>query len=138
MVSRNVQISPDLSAMGPSLPVKVIFKNERRTGHLQVPARDKEMLTTYTNHAAIRSQQRGIPPLVSDWLIDYGNEEFNGHGGVVRYFSTTGIRQLEGEIGKRPVQQMSEFLRCYLVQASGNGSIITVGKRHAKKHIWRH
>jgi hypothetical protein len=45
---------------------------------------------------------------------------------------------LEGEIGKKPVQQMSEYLRCYLVQANDNGSIITVGKRHAKKHIWRH
>lgn len=71
------------------------------------------MLTNYTNHAAIRSQQRGIPPVISDWLLAYGEEEFNGHGVVVRYFSTTGIRQLEGEIGKKPVQQMSEYLRHY-------------------------
>ncbi len=96
------------------------------------------MLTTYTNHAAVRSQQRGIPSVISDWLIAYGDEEFDGHGGVVRYFSTTGIRQLEAEVGKRPVQRMSEYLRCYLVQANDNGAIITVGKRHAKKHIWRH
>jgi hypothetical protein len=33
---------------------------------------------------------------------------------------------------------MSEYLRCYLVQTSDNGSIITVGNRHAKKRIWRH
>lgn len=96
------------------------------------------MPTTYTNHAAIRLQQRGIPPVISDWLLAYGEEEFNGHGVIVRYFSTNAIRQMIGEIGKEPVQRMSEYLRCYLVQANENGSIITVGKRHAKKHIWRH
>lgn len=96
------------------------------------------MLATYTNHAAVRSQQRGIPPIITDWLIDYGDEEFNGHGCIVRYFSPDGIRLMEGEIGKRPVRQMNEYLRCYLIQDSDSGSIITVGKRHAKKHIWRH
>lgn len=96
------------------------------------------MLTAYTKHASVRSQQRGIPPLVSDWLDAYGDEKFDGRGGVVRYFSATGIRQLEDEVGAKPVQKMAEYLRCYLVQASDNGSIITVGKRHAKKHIWRH
>lgn len=96
------------------------------------------MLNTYTKHAAVRSQQRGIPPVVSEWLIDYGNECFDRHGGVLRYFSTTGIRQLEAEIGKKPVQQMSEYLRCYLVQDTENGAIITIGKRYANKRIWRH
>lgn len=96
------------------------------------------MLTSYTNHAAVRSQQRGIPPIVSEWLIAYGNERFDGHGGVVRYFSATGIRELEDDVGAQPVQKMAEYLRCYLVQASDSGAIITIGKRHAKKHIWRH
>ena len=96
------------------------------------------MLTSYTNHAEIRLQQRGIQPVVSDWLLAYGEEEFSGHGVIVRYFSSNGIRQMIGEIGKEPVQRMSEYLRCYLIQANDNGSIITIGKRHAKKHIWRH
>jgi hypothetical protein len=95
------------------------------------------MLTTYTKHAAVRSQLRGIPPLISDWLLAYGDEEFDGRGGVVRYFSSTGIHQLMDEVGEKPVQKMAEYLRCYLVQASDNGSVITVGKRHAKKHICR-
>lgn len=96
------------------------------------------MLTTYTKHAEVRSQQRGIPAVVSDWLIAYGDEEFDGRGGVIRYFSSTGIRQLENEVGEKQVKEKSEYLRCYLVQANDTGSIITVGKRHAKKHIWRH
>ena len=96
------------------------------------------MLTTYTNHAAIRSQQRGIPPVIGDWLIAYGEEEYDGRGGVVRYFSTTGIREMEYEVGVKPIQKMAEYLRCYLVQDSDTGSVITIGKRHANKHIWRH
>lgn len=96
------------------------------------------MHTTYTKHAAVRSQQRGIPTVVSDWLIAYGDEEFDGRGGVIRYFSATGIRQLENEVGAKQFKEKSEYLRCYLVQANDTGSIITVGKRHAKKHIWRH
>lgn len=96
------------------------------------------MLTSYTKHADVRSQQRGIPPVVSDWLIAYGDEEFDGRGGVVRYFSATGIRQLEDGVGAKLVKEKSEYLRCYLVQANDTGAIITIGKRHAKKHIWRH
>ncbi len=96
------------------------------------------MNRNFTDHAAIRQQQRGIPPLVADWLIDYGDEQFDGHGGVVRYFSKQCIRRLEREVGREPVARMSEFLRCYLVQSSKDGAVITVGKRYGNEHIYKH
>jgi hypothetical protein len=96
------------------------------------------MHITYTDHAATRSQQRGIPPLISNWLLDYGEEIYDGRGGVVRCFTSNSIRAMEGEIGKAPLKRMSEFLRCYLVQSARNGAVITIGKRHQNKHIWRH
>ena len=96
------------------------------------------MLNNYTKHAAVRSQQRGISTIISDWLILYGNEEYDGRGGVVRYFSATGIREMKYEVGVKLIQKMAEYLRCYLVQDSDTGSVITIGKRHANKHIWRH
>lgn len=99
---------------------------------------EKIMRTNFTEHAALRQQQRGIPPLVTDWLITYGVEQFDGHGGIVRYFSKQCIRRLERELGREPIARMSEFLRCYLVQSSKDGAIITVGKRYQKEHIWRH
>ena len=108
------------------------------TAHLQMPARETIMQIPYTDHAAIRSQQRGIPPLISGWLIDYGDEVFDGHGGVIRYFSSNCIRLMVSEIGKDAVKRKSEFLRCYLVQATNDGAVVTVGKRHHNKHIWRH
>ncbi len=95
------------------------------------------MLSNFTNHAAIRLQQRGIPPVVSDLLIAYGDEKFDGHGGVVRYFSTTGIQELTSDLGADSTKLMDKYRSCYLVQANDDGAVITVAKRHAKKHIWR-
>lgn len=96
------------------------------------------MNTLLTTHANVRAQQRGVPPLVQDWLLDYGAEQFDGHGGVIRYFSHECLRQMERDIGKAPLKKMSEFLRCYLVQCSSDGAVITVGKRHGTQHIRRH
>jgi hypothetical protein len=45
---------------------------------------------------------------------------------------------MEHDIGLIAVKRMAEFLRCYLVQSSDDGEIITVGKRYSRKHIWRH
>ena len=97
-----------------------------------------EMQATRTLHATVRAQQRGIPPLIQNWLIDYGAEQFDGHGGVVRYFSNNCLRKMERELGKAPMKRMSEYLRCYLVQNSFDGAVITVGKRFETQHIWRH
>ncbi len=96
------------------------------------------MKQTYTNHASLRSQQRGIPPLVSEWLLDFGDEAYDGHGGVVRYFTPKSVRKVEKAIGREPVRRMAEFLRCYLVQSSADGTILTIGKRHNNKHLPRH
>ena len=93
------------------------------------------MNRNFTDHAAIRQQQRGIPPLVSDWLLDFGDEQFDGHGGVIRYFSKKCIKKLEREVGRQPVARMSEYLRCYLVQSSGDGKVITLGKRYTNKNF---
>ena len=96
------------------------------------------MQIDYTTHARNRSQQRGIPPLITSWLLDYGKEEYDGHGAVVRFFTRESLRKMEREIGAAPLKRLSEYLRCYLVQSNRDGAIITVGKRHPNKRMWRH
>lgn len=96
------------------------------------------MNLSYSLHAATRSQQRGIPLEITSLLVDYGQEIFDGHGGVVRYFTTKSIQAMANDVGHSAVKRVAEYLRCYLVQSSDDGAIITVGKRHSKKHIWRH
>lgn len=95
------------------------------------------MHAQYTEHAAIRSQQRCVPKLIVDWLADYGEEVYDGHGGVVRFFSRRSIRRMERDFGSVPVRKLSEYLRCYMVEASDDGSVITVGKRHRNARVNR-
>jgi hypothetical protein len=91
---------------------------------------DKVIDTPLTMHATVRSQQRGVPPLVRDWLLLFGDERFDGHGGLIRYFSRRSVRQLERAVGSQPVRRMSEYMSAYLVEGSKDGRIITIGKRY--------
>ena len=83
-----------------------------------------------TTHASIRSQQRGIPPLVLDWLETYGDESFDHHGAVILHFSKRSVRRLERAVGRQPVCKLKEYLRCYAVLSDGH--VVTVGK-HFKR-----
>jgi hypothetical protein len=92
----------------------------------------------YTKHASVRAQQRGVPPIITAWLLDYGEEMFDGHGGVLRRFTHRSIRNMARDFGQTPLKRMSEFLRCYLVQSSTDGTILTVGKCHSSRRFQRH
>ena len=81
-----------------------------------------------TQHGAIRSQQRGIPPLVIDWLQAYGEETHDHHGGLILHFTNRSRRRLERDIGREPVRRMSEYLNCKAVIGVDH-EVITVGKR---------
>ena len=87
---------------------------------------------TMTTHAAIRSQQRGIPPLIVQWLDQFGEELYDGHGAIIRYFSRASRRAMEREFGSHPVKKMSEFLNAYKVE-NHDGTVITTG--HLTKRI---
>lgn len=86
-------------------------------------------------HARKRAQQRGIPRLVDMWLDAYGEEQYDGRGGVLRFFSPRSVRAMERDFGRAPVARMSEFLDCYKVESSRDGTTITVG--HKTKRVWR-
>ena len=88
-------------------------------------------------HARIRSQQRGIPPLIQAWLDDFGEELHDGRGAVIRYFSRRSVRKLEREVGTIPVRRMSEFLRTYMVEGQSDGIVITLAKRHRGRPFFR-
>jgi len=83
-----------------------------------------------TSHATVRCQQRGIPPLVIDWLHQFGEERFDHRGAAILHFSKRSIRRLERAVGRQPVSKMKEYLRCYAVIS--NGHVITAGKRYKK------
>src|SRR3954469_8185019 len=88
----------------------------------------------YTEHAAVRAQQRGVPPLIEQWLDEFGEEEFDGRGAGVKYFSHRSVRRMERAFGAAPVRHMARYLDVYKVE-SVDGDLITIG--HRSKRIFR-
>jgi hypothetical protein len=82
-----------------------------------------------THHSSTRAQQRGVPPLIDHWLDQYGEEKFDGHGGVIQFFNHRSIRTIERNEGREPVRRLWEYLDSYKVVSSHDGHTITLGKR---------
>lgn len=86
----------------------------------------------HTKHGRIRAQQRGVPPLIELWLLDYGEAVHDGHGGVNRFFSKRSVRMMERDFGREPLRCLRAFLDCYLVEAADSGATVTVGHRFSR------
>ena len=87
-----------------------------------------------TRHAEVRAQQRGIPPMMDQFLDLYGREEHDGHGAVILYLNKASIRNMERDLGRRAVARLSEWFDAYKVKAS-DGRTITLG--HRTRRLWR-
>lgn len=82
-----------------------------------------------THHAAIRAQQRAIPPFVDRLLDEFGEEEHDGHGCVRLYFSHRSVRRMERALGQQPTGMFKRYLRAYKVESCSDGATITRGWR---------
>lgn len=85
-----------------------------------------------SKHAATRAQQRGIPPMIDEWLSQFGEERYDSGGAIVVFFTRNSVRQLEREYGREPVRRMSEYLRCYKVMSSKDATVISIGHRYKR------
>jgi hypothetical protein len=81
-----------------------------------------------TEHARRRSQQRGIPPLIVQWLQNFGEEVYDHHGGRILHFTKRARRRLEREVGREPIRRMHEWMDSYAV-FSTDDVLITLGRR---------
>jgi hypothetical protein len=82
-----------------------------------------------SHHAIARSQKRAVPPIVVDWLEQYGEEQFDGHGGIILYFSHYSRRRMEKDFGRKFVAENKKYLDRYLVESASDGTIVTIGVR---------
>jgi hypothetical protein len=87
----------------------------------------------HTKHASTRAQQRGIPPFIDQLLDLYGREQHDGHGGIVLYLDKRSIRDMERDMGHRPVARLAEWLDAYKV-VSTDGRTITLGHMRHRIH----
>ncbi len=88
-----------------------------------------------SQHAKIRMQQRGIPPLIIDWLAAYGEIDHQGGGSELFYFTKKARNAITRDLGKRALRGYSKCLNAYMVVCNG-GTIATVGHRYQR--IIRH
>lgn len=92
------------------------------------------MMLTMTNHARARIQQRGIPEVVVENLLDFGREAYDHHGSRVVYFDRRAREELRRACGDTTYKRIEARLDAYAVVAS-DGDVITVG--HRSRHINR-
>lgn len=84
-----------------------------------------------SRHAVGRAQKRGIPPLIVEWLIAYGEEQPDNRGARVMYFTKRSRKRLAHDKGDMIVRRLHGLLNAYAVIAS-NGQMITCGHRFRK------
>ena len=84
-----------------------------------------------STHALKQRQRRGIPPLIVQWLEEFGEEAHDHHGGIVLHFSKHARRRLERTVGCQVVRKLEEWLDTFLV-ISTDGTHITVGVRYRR------
>ena len=81
-----------------------------------------------THHATVRVQQRAIPPVILQWLADYGTESHDGRGGIKRFFDHRSRKRLAREVGSTVIRRLESYLDTYLVETI-DGTVITAGHR---------
>ncbi len=85
-----------------------------------------------TKHAKRRMQQRGIPPLVVAWLLEFGQTHYDHRGGIIHYFDKHSRRCLEQVVGGRVVSRLADYLNSYAVSPVSDDALVTVGRRYKR------
>jgi hypothetical protein len=88
--------------------------------------------TRLTRHAAVRQQQRGIPELLIDLLLDYGVVERAGAGARTFYFDKSSRKKVLAYAG--PLAPAIEPFLDYYAIVGADEQVVTVAKRRAKVH----
>lgn len=84
---------------------------------------------TLSKHAAQRTDDRRIDPLVVDLLLHYGATSPAPGGCVRRYFDKKARKTMKSQIGAKSTDLLAPLLDAALVQARDTGTVVTVYRR---------
>ena len=76
-------------------------------------------------------QQRGVPPLIVEWLVEYGATLYDYQGDRILYFDKDSRRRIRHDKGSLAVRRFHELFDSYAVVAK-DGTVITVGHAYRK------
>ena len=88
-----------------------------------------------THHAQTRLQQRGIPSVVVERLLDFGRQAHDHRGGTIVFFDHRARNTLRRQIASDSFKQIESHLDTYAVLGA-DGVVVTVG--HRTQRINRH
>lgn len=88
----------------------------------------------YTYHAQLRAQQRAIPPILVDLLLQFGHREKSGDGTSKVFFDKVARRKLRTYAGAM-ANSIEQHLNVYVVVGPAQ-EVITVA--HRDERIRRH
>jgi hypothetical protein len=78
-------------------------------------------------------QQRGIPEVIINCLIEVGARIYDHHGCRIRYFDGASWRRLERNKGKDFTRKHDRFRDAYVVEKL-DGVLLTVGHKYRRIH----
>ena len=80
-----------------------------------------------TWHARRRLQQRAIPLIVIEALLDFGERRAAGHQAESVFFTRRAWRRFAAYVGAA-IKCFERYRNCYLIEA-GDGAIVTIAFR---------
>ena len=89
------------------------------------------MLAPLTTHARVRMQQRGIPPVALDVLLDYGREAHDHRGCRIVRFDKRSRKRAERELDRGLYRSVERYFNAYAVVGSDD-AVLTVGHRRRR------
>lgn len=84
---------------------------------------------TLSKHAQKRSAQRGISTQCLPLLIGFGEQEYDGRGGIRYLMTADSISRLRGAVGT--TQQVENLAGVYAVLSVEDKTVITLGHRYS-------
>ena len=83
---------------------------------------------SFTRHALIRMQQRGIRAQVVEDLLDFGRAAHDHRGAEIVFFDKAARKRMAQERGEAVLRHLEKRLRTYLV-LDADGDVLPVGHR---------
>ncbi len=76
-------------------------------------------------------QQRGVPPLIVELLLQYGATVHDHHGARIRFFDKESRKRIRREKGDILLRRFHELFDSYAVVAQ-DGTVVTVGHAYGR------
>jgi hypothetical protein len=96
------------------------------------PAAPGQPDLSLSRHAAVRLQQRGIPPWFLELLVEHGKTMHDGHGALVISVSKQTRRRLQFLLTRTQYAQAERYFGVYAVLSSDH-CIVTAAHRSSRR-----